>query len=36
VPEKYADIIEISLIEEHERDIAARKTALIARSKGKR
>ncbi|ESY48977.1 MULTISPECIES: hypothetical protein [unclassified Mesorhizobium] len=36
VPEKYADIIEISLIEEHERDIAARKTALIARSKSKR
>lgn len=36
VPEKYADIIEISLIEEHERDIAARKTALMARSRTKR
>lgn len=36
VPERYADIIEIHLIEEHERDIAARKSALIARAKAKR
>lgn len=36
VPEKYADIIEIHLIEEHERDVAARKAALIARAKAKR
>lgn len=36
VPEKYADIIEIHLIEEHERDVAARKAALMARAKAKR
>jgi hypothetical protein len=36
VPEKYADIIELSLIEDHERDIAARKSALLARSRAKR
>lgn len=36
VPEKYADIIEIHLIEEHERDMAARKAALLARAKAKR
>ncbi|RRH98041.1 hypothetical protein EH240_19790 [Mesorhizobium tamadayense] len=36
VPEKYADIIEISLIEEHEREIAARKTALLVRARAKR
>ncbi|WP_287093156.1 hypothetical protein [Mesorhizobium sp.] len=36
VPEKYADLIEIHLIEEHERDIAARKTALQVRWKAKR
>lgn len=36
VPEKYADIIEIHQIEEHERDIAARKAALLARAKAKR
>ncbi|RWE48583.1 MAG: hypothetical protein EOS79_08595 [Mesorhizobium sp.] len=36
VPAKYADIIELSLIEDHERDIAARKSALLARSRAKR
>lgn len=36
VPDKYADIIEIHLIEEHERDVAARKAALLARAKAKR
>ncbi|TIW27774.1 MAG: hypothetical protein E5V63_08255 [Mesorhizobium sp.] len=36
VPAKYADIIELSLIEDHERDIAARKAALLARSRAKR
>lgn len=36
VPEKYADIIEISLIEDHERDIAARKAALQVRLKARR
>jgi len=36
VPEKYADIIELSLIEDHEREIAAKKAALLARSRAKR
>lgn len=36
VPAKYADIIELSLIEDHEREIAARKSALLARSRAKR
>jgi hypothetical protein len=36
VPERYRDIIELHLIDEHERDIAARKAALQARMRGKR
>ena len=36
VPERYADIIEINLIEEHQRDMDARKATLIARAKAKR
>ncbi len=36
VPAKYADLIELQLIDEHERDIAARKAALQARWKAKR
>jgi len=36
VPERYADIIEMHLIDEHERDIAARKAALQARWRAKR
>ena len=36
VPEKYADLIEIHLLDEHENEIAARKAALHARWKAKR
>lgn len=36
VPEKYADIIELHLIEEHEAEVARRKQALAARLKGGR
>lgn len=36
VPEKYADIIEDHLLNEHERDVAARRAALQARIKAKR
>lgn len=35
VPKKYADIIEMHLIEEHQRDIEARKQALAARLRGR-
>ena len=36
VPERYADLIEIHLLDEHEQEIAARKAALSARWKAKR
>jgi len=36
VPDRYADIIELHLIDEHEREIAARKAALAARVRTKR
>ena len=36
VPEKYAEIIEMHLLEEHEKDIAARKAALASRLGGRR
>ncbi|MFH1796307.1 MAG: hypothetical protein ABIF45_17595 [Pseudomonadota bacterium] len=36
VPEHYADIIELHLIDEHERDIVARRAALQARVRAKR
>ena len=36
VPERYADIIELHLIDEHEHDIVARKVALQARVRAKR
>jgi hypothetical protein len=34
VPEKYAAIVELHLLEEHEREIARRKEAALARAKG--
>lgn len=36
VPERYRDLIELHLIEEHEREIAARRQALEARVRAKR
>jgi hypothetical protein len=36
VPERYAGIIEMHLLEEHEAEIAARKAALAAKWKAKR
>ncbi|PTW61389.1 hypothetical protein C8N35_10298 [Breoghania corrubedonensis] len=36
VPQKYADLIELHLLEEHERDVTARKQALQARWRGTR
>ena len=36
VPERYRDMIELHLIEEHERDVAARRQALEARVRAKR
>jgi len=36
VPERYSDMIELHLIEEHERDVIARRQALEARVRAKR
>lgn len=36
VPERYSDLIELHLIEEHEREVIARKQALQARMRSKR
>lgn len=36
VPERYADIIELHLLDEHQRDLDARKAALAARVRAKR
>jgi hypothetical protein len=36
VPERYSDLIELHLIEEHERDVVARRQALEARMRARR